>query len=206
MNQEKQQLIEEFNKQLSCYNCTQCDRNQKTGVFNPPAMFLASKNYEASGNPPVIFILSYPKNVDEENRRIFSTPDKVRFRHWLSQAKVTHVYITNAVKCPRDDNQEPTKKQILKCASTYLTRELAVIKPNVIVTVGKKALQALFPVRSSEMLDSMVQKRYESHFGAVYPIPHPFSFENSPDEEVENRIIEFISNAFKENNDYANSK
>jgi uracil-DNA glycosylase family 4 len=199
---ESRELLEKFNKELSCFNCTHCDRNQKLEIFNPPAMFLEPKEYIGVTTPPVVFILSYPKKIDEDNKRIFSTPDKTRFKSWLVKAKLTNVYITNAVKCPTDDNQEPTKRQILKCASLYLMKELAVISPRVVVTVGKKALQAGFHNYTSEMLDNMVLKRHHTGAFAVYPIPHPFSFENSPDEELEQKVIEFLSNAFKENNEY----
>lgn len=52
------------------------------------------------------------------------------------------VYITNAVKCRPKDNAKPSQKQIAYCHK-FLAREIAKLKPKVIVTLGDVPLRAV---------------------------------------------------------------
>jgi uracil-DNA glycosylase len=52
------------------------------------------------------------------------------------------VYITNVVKCRPPDNRNPEPDELESCRP-YIRRQIALIKPRVIVTLGKFALQSL---------------------------------------------------------------
>ena len=52
------------------------------------------------------------------------------------------VFITNIVKCRPPDNRAPLPDEVKACLP-YLHRQLAIIKPKVIVTLGNPALQAM---------------------------------------------------------------
>jgi DNA polymerase len=52
------------------------------------------------------------------------------------------VYITNVVKCRPPDNRNPEPDELESCRP-YIRRQIALIKPRVIVTLGKIALQSL---------------------------------------------------------------
>jgi DNA polymerase len=52
------------------------------------------------------------------------------------------VYITNVVKCRPPDNRNPEPDELEACRP-FIRRQIALIKPRVIVTLGKFALQSL---------------------------------------------------------------
>ncbi|WP_371116321.1 uracil-DNA glycosylase family protein [Nitrosomonas sp. Nm166] len=52
------------------------------------------------------------------------------------------VYITNIVKCRPPNNRNPTSNEARQC-EPYLTRQIALIKPKLIVALGKVAAQNL---------------------------------------------------------------
>lgn len=58
------------------------------------------------------------------------------------------VYITNVVKCRPPDNRVPARDEIEAC-SPYLVQQIAMIKPRVIVTLGKTPADFFIPGRRS---------------------------------------------------------
>lgn len=86
------------------------------------------------------------------------------------------VYVSNAVKCYTERNQEPPKKSISSCRS-YLAEEIRQVTPSVIVAMGNTALQSL--TGSGRVLSKMGQvlALNDKSFGdtaiPVLPAPHP---------------------------------
>ncbi|HEX5962333.1 MAG TPA: uracil-DNA glycosylase, partial [Gemmatimonadales bacterium] len=58
------------------------------------------------------------------------------------------VYITNIVKCRPPQNRKPLPDEIAACIP-YLHRQLEIIRPKVIVTLGSTAAEAMLGVRKS---------------------------------------------------------
>ena len=58
------------------------------------------------------------------------------------------VYITNIVKCRPPNNRDPSINEARQCKS-YLTRQIALIKPKLIVALGKVAAQNLLQCEDS---------------------------------------------------------
>ncbi len=58
--------------------------------------------------------------------------------------KRTDVYITNVVKCRPPGNRDPLPEEIGAC-SKWLTQQLAIIEPKVVVTLGRYSLARFFP-------------------------------------------------------------
>lgn len=95
------------------------------------------------------------------------------------------VYITNTVKCPTPNNRTPVEKEISNCFG-WLAREIALVRPKVIVTLGHVAMQTVLcaptDARISEMRGQIWTSPVEviSHI-AVFPLYHPdvlhFSYE-----------------------------
>lgn len=52
------------------------------------------------------------------------------------------VFITNTVKCRPPGNRKPTEEEELAC-SVYLVKEIEIIKPHTIMTLGNHALRAI---------------------------------------------------------------
>ncbi len=70
--------------------------------------------------------------------------------HYLEQLLASigmrreQVFITNVVKCRPPSNRDPLPDEIAAC-SDYLTRQLALIRPAVVVTLGRHSMGRFFP-------------------------------------------------------------
>ena len=58
------------------------------------------------------------------------------------------VYIANVVKCRPPNNRDPEPEEMAACAP-YLERQIALIKPRVIVTLGRFSMSRFFPASAS---------------------------------------------------------
>ncbi|HEX7264300.1 MAG TPA: uracil-DNA glycosylase [Candidatus Dormibacteraeota bacterium] len=58
------------------------------------------------------------------------------------------VYITNVLKCRPPQNRDPMPNEAESC-SPYLARQLALIKPRVVLILGRHALERLLPGQGS---------------------------------------------------------
>lgn len=56
------------------------------------------------------------------------------------------VFVTNAVKCRPPDNRRPRKEELLTCQPYHL-RQMALVGPRVLVTLGGVALRSLIPAK-----------------------------------------------------------
>ena len=87
-------------------------------------------------------------------------------KNGLSRADV---YITNIVKCRPPKNRDPLPDEIAAC-SPYLDRQIELINPRVIVTLGRFALQHFFPGASITRVHGQVREKDGRIF---FPIFHP---------------------------------
>ena len=79
------------------------------------------------------------------------------------------VYITNVVKCRPPGNRDPFPEEIEACGP-YLQRQIELIRPRMIVTLGRFSLNFFFPDTSI----SQAHGRPRKVRGIVYyPIYHP---------------------------------
>ncbi len=80
------------------------------------------------------------------------------------------VYITNTVKCRPPDNRDPRDDELDTCESLYLRRQLQLVNPTLLVTLGRFSLTRLFPRQAISRARG--QLLYKDGL-AVYPIYHP---------------------------------
>jgi DNA polymerase len=66
------------------------------------------------------------------------------------------VYITNVVKCRPPKNRDPEPNEIEAC-SGYLDRQLALINPRILVTLGRHSMQRWFPGASITKIHGQVK-------------------------------------------------
>jgi uracil-DNA glycosylase len=100
--------------------------------------------------------------------------------------KRPEVYITNVVKCRPPKNRTPRPNEILK-SLPYLQKEIAIIKPKLIITLGRIATQSL--LNSSETLSSFRGKLnwYQPQKIAVLATFHPSFLPRFPNKKNEAR-------------------
>jgi DNA polymerase len=80
------------------------------------------------------------------------------------------VYIANVIKCRPPQNRNPEPDEIEIC-EPFLFRQIDVIKPKVIVTLGKFAAQTL--LRSEEPISKLRGRTFDYHGATLVPTFHP---------------------------------
>jgi len=79
------------------------------------------------------------------------------------------VYITNVIKCRPPNNRDPEPAELAACRS-YLDRQIELIKPWVIVTLGRFSMERYFPGQSISRIHGRPKR-----VGDVFYLPmfHP---------------------------------
>lgn len=88
------------------------------------------------------------------------------------------VFITNVVKCRPPDNRTPTHEEI-QTGKELLNKEIEVVEPRVICTLGSTALRCLFEENIKISSARGATKRY--HNTPVLPTYHPAYILRNPD-------------------------
>jgi uracil-DNA glycosylase family 4 len=97
----------------------------------------------------------------------------------LGISRGNKVYIGNAVKCRPPGNRTPETAEIASCRP-YLERQIAMLKPKIIVLLGKVAVQSL--LHEDKTLASMRGSRFEYAGIPVVVTYHPaYLLRNLPD-------------------------
>lgn len=127
------ETLEEIRADLG--DCQRCPlsrgrRNLVFGVGNPQAR--------------LVFVGEGPGREEDERGEPFVGEagrllDRILFAIGLERSEV---YICNVVKCRPPGNRDPAPDEIATC-QPFLTRQLAAIAPELIVTLGRVASQAL---------------------------------------------------------------
>ena len=107
---------------------------------------------ERNGNlkPRVLFIAEAPGRQGGDRTRIPLSGDQSgrNFARFISSINLKRddIFITNAVLCnprkPSGANRKPTTSEVLNC-SAFLRRQIEILDPAVIVTLGAVSLAAL---------------------------------------------------------------
>lgn len=79
------------------------------------------------------------------------------------------VYITNVVKCRPPANRDPAPNEISACAP-YLDRQLAILQPKVIVTLGRYSMARFFPGQSISRIHGQPKREGNR---VIFPMYHP---------------------------------
>ena len=80
------------------------------------------------------------------------------------------VFITNVVKCRPPQNRDPELDEVETCTSLYLFKQIALIKPLVIVPLGRHALGRFVPGVSISAVHGKAMRRNGQVYFAMY---HP---------------------------------
>ncbi len=105
------------------------------------------------------------------------------------------VYICNVIKCRPPENRAPLPEEIAACKD-YLLRQIEVISPKVICTLGKHAAEALL---DTEVFISKIRgKEFEFNGVTLIPTYHPAYLLRNPSAKKEvwidlKKIIKILS-------------
>ncbi|MCB2154793.1 uracil-DNA glycosylase [bacterium] len=92
------------------------------------------------------------------------------------------VWIGNVVKCRPPQNRQPEADEMAACLP-YLRRQLEIVRPKVIVTLGKTALMGLLPQHNRVGITKMRGKWLEYEGIPLMPTFHPAYLLRSPNQK-----------------------
>jgi DNA polymerase len=126
---------------------------------------------EGSGRAKIMFIGEAPGRSEDEQGRPFVGAAGKLLTEALSEAGLPReeVFITNVVKCRPPDNRDPLPGEIAAC-SKYMDRQLELIKPRIVVTLGRYSLAKFFPKET--ITKARGRPRPYGSF-IVFPMFHP---------------------------------
>ncbi len=87
------------------------------------------------------------------------------------------VFITNVVKCRPPENRDPFPEEVKICTDSYLWRQLEVINPAIIVTLGRHAMYRFVPAdkKISEVHGKLfhLESPKTGRIFNIFPLYHP---------------------------------
>ncbi len=131
-----------------------------------------------------LFVGDWPTTDDVAQNQPFVGQAGKLLDNMLASIKLKRgqkVYITNVVKCCPAENHSPAHDEILKCLP-YLQQQIALIKPKVIVALGKTAATALLGKEAA--LGSLRGKLHDYHGVPLLITYHPSFLLRTPAEKA----------------------
>jgi uracil-DNA glycosylase family 4 len=126
---------------------------------------------EGPENAEIMFIGEAPGWHEDQQGRPFVGPAGQYLDQLLASIgmKRTEVYITNVIKTRPLDNREPLPHEIANCRP-YLERQIEIIRPRIIVTLGRYSMAMFFPGKSISKIHGTARKEGGVFYFAMY---HP---------------------------------
>jgi DNA polymerase len=96
----------------------------------------------------IMIIGESPGKVEDETSEPFTGKSGIFLRNTLKDLKINRkdIFITNIIKCRPPKNRNPTKEELIK-GRTFLIKEIEIIKPKVICTLGSYPLYGLTNIK-----------------------------------------------------------
>jgi uracil-DNA glycosylase family 4 len=132
----------------------------------------------------IMLIGQAPGRLSCERRRHFAGPGGRTLRLWLQHAGLgagdfeRRVFLTSLTRCfpgPAPSGSGDRRPSLEECAlcRPYLDAELAIIRPRLVLLVGKMAIDAFVPGAAQRRLDEVVGTTYREGERLYVPLPHP---------------------------------
>ncbi len=126
---------------------------------------------EGAEDADILFIGEAPGWHEDQQGRPFVGPAGQYLGELLASInlKREQVYIANVIKCRPTGNRDPLPTEIRNCRK-WLERQIELICPRVIVTLGRYSMAMFFPGKSISKIHGTAQKRDNVIYYAMY---HP---------------------------------
>ena len=143
----------------SCPDCSLC----KTRTRAVPG--------EGPEDAEILFVGEGPGYHEDQQARPFVGPAGKFLEELLASIGLrrSDVYITNVVKCRPPQNRDPLPVEIEACRK-YLDRQIDMIRPRVLVTLGRYSLAWFFPRDTISRVHGQIRERDGIQFLHLY---HP---------------------------------
>jgi uracil-DNA glycosylase len=136
-------------------------------------------------NPRAMLVGQAPGKVESEGGRPFSGRAGRTLFRWLGLAGIDEdtaretIYIAAVTRCfpgPHPSgrgDRVPSRQEQEKC-SDWLASELRIIRPQLVIPVGRLAIENFLPARPlSELIGTRQMVEHAGGRSAVIPLPHP---------------------------------
>ena len=152
--------LEEISRLVS--RCTDCDLHRSRNNAVPG---------EGAADAELMFIGEGPGSQEDLQGRPFVGPAGRFLDELLASIGLRRdrVFIANMVKCRPPQNRDPLPAEIGAC-SKYLNRQIELINPRLIVTLGRFSLARFFPGESISRARGRLRERDGRR---IYPVMHP---------------------------------
>lgn len=126
---------------------------------------------EGRPDAEIVFIGEAPGYYEDQQGRPFVGPAGQFLDQLLGSIGLRRqdVYICNVIKCRPPQNQDPLPHQIRAC-DRWLSSQLALISPRMVVTLGRYSLARFFPGQSISRIHGQARRLGEL---VVVPMYHP---------------------------------
>lgn len=157
------------------------DIAEQTGTCTRCKLHFSRKNAVPGAGDPntsIMFIGEGPGFHENEQGLPFVGAAGKFLDELLEQAGLSRetVFITNVVKCRPPGNRDPNSEELEAC-KPYLERQIAVINPDVIVTLGRISMSYFI---ANGKISSIHGTHYWSNGRMVVPMYHPAAALHQP--------------------------
>ncbi|MFA5827834.1 MAG: uracil-DNA glycosylase [Candidatus Shapirobacteria bacterium] len=158
------QKLQYLNKLIS--ECTKC-----------PLIKTATNHVPGSGNPEAeIMIIGEAPGFFEDQKGLpfVGNSGKLLDKLLLSIKLLrSEVFIANILKHRPPENRPPLPEEIKVC-TPYLKAQIQIIKPKIIITLGRFAMNYFFPLESISRVRGQVKKiKWQGLDLTIIPVYHP---------------------------------
>lgn len=152
--QDKQTILESIAAEVR--ECAQCP------LAGGRKMAVPGTGSASSG---IVFIGEGPGAKEDEQGEPFVGAAGKFLDEMLASIKLSRsdVFITNVVKCRPPQNRDPLSDEVSTCSTLFLWRQLEVIDPKVIITLGRHAMYRFIPA------DKQISKVHGKLFSLTSP-------------------------------------
>jgi uracil-DNA glycosylase family 4 len=126
---------------------------------------------EGPENATLLFIGEAPGWHEDQQGRPFVGPAGKFLEELLASIglKREQVFIANVIKCRPPSNRDPLPGEI-QCCSKWLSQQIDIIRPRMIVTLGRYSMAKYFPNQSISQVHGKARKHDNVVYFAMY---HP---------------------------------
>jgi len=133
---------------------------------------------------PVMLVGQAPGTREQQQLRPFTWTAGKRMFHWFESIGLpesrfrANVYMSAVARCfpgknPRGGDRVPGKLEIANCRS-WLNAEFELLRPRLVIPVGKLAISALLgDARLADTVGTLQTRRLAGAAADVIPLPHP---------------------------------
>jgi uracil-DNA glycosylase family 4 len=152
--------LSELNKEIAL--CQQCEIAKYRNRVVPG---------EGAEAADIMFIGEAPGWHEDQQGRPFVGPAGKFLDELLASIGLnrSQVFIANVIKCRPQGNRDPLPVEIQNCR-VWLERQIEIISPKMIVTLGRYSMTMFFPGKSISKIHGTAQKRDDVLYYAMY---HP---------------------------------